>query len=66
MVVGLFAYRRKQMLRGLRELTGWPAGRAGAALGRAGIEQEVRVEAVTASALARLHAALVDDGWEPD
>ncbi len=66
LVVGLFGYRRKQMLRGVREFTGWPADRAAAALERAGIAQGVRVETVAPAALARLLAILVDDGWEAD
>lgn len=33
-VVGIFAYRRKQLVRALRELTGWSAEEAGACLAR--------------------------------
>ena len=46
LVVGLFGFRRKQMVRGLRELTGWDAARVEAALARAGIEPRVRPETV--------------------
>ena len=66
LVVGLFGFRRKQMGRGLRELTGWDAG-AGATRrsARAGIEPSVRPETVArrngSSALLR---ALVDGGWQ--
>ena len=37
LVVGLFGFRRKQMLRALREFTGWDAATAAAALGTAGL-----------------------------
>jgi 16S rRNA (adenine1518-N6/adenine1519-N6)-dimethyltransferase len=63
MVVGLFGFRRKQLLRGVRELTGWPAERAGAALSAAGIQPELRPEAVPPDGFVRLHHALVDAGW---
>lgn len=63
LVVGLFGFRRKQLLRGLRELTGWPAERAGAALAGAGIAPGLRPEALDPAAFVRLHAALVDAGW---
>ena len=38
LVVGLFGFRRKQLGRGLRELTGWDAERVEAALALAGID----------------------------
>jgi len=63
LVVGLFGFRRKQMVRALRELTGWPAERARAALERAGIAAEVRPEALPPEAFVRLQRALVDGGW---
>jgi 16S rRNA (adenine1518-N6/adenine1519-N6)-dimethyltransferase len=65
-VVGLFGYRRKQLARGLRELTGWDAGAVGRVLAAAGIEATVRPETLAPAAFARLHAALVDGGWRRD
>ena len=63
LVVGLFGFRRKQMARGLRELTGWSAERVEDALGRTGIETRVRPETVPPARLAALLRALVDGGW---
>jgi 16S rRNA (adenine1518-N6/adenine1519-N6)-dimethyltransferase len=66
MVVGLFGFRRKQLLRGLRELTGWPADRCGAVLDRAGLDPAARPETLAAGAFAELLAVLVDEGWTGD
>jgi 16S rRNA (adenine1518-N6/adenine1519-N6)-dimethyltransferase len=63
LVVGLFGFRRKQMGRGLRELTGWQSGRAAAALAEAGIAAGVRPEVLAPEAFVRLHRTLVDGGW---
>jgi 16S rRNA (adenine1518-N6/adenine1519-N6)-dimethyltransferase len=63
LVVGLFGFRRKQMLRGLRELTGWDAARVGEVLARAGLVATVRPETVSPAAYASLLRALVDGGW---
>jgi 16S rRNA (adenine1518-N6/adenine1519-N6)-dimethyltransferase len=63
LVVGLFGFRRKQIVRGLRELTGWGAERVEGALGRAGIEPRVRPETVPPARLAALLRGLVDGGW---
>ena len=63
LVVGLFGFRRKQLGRGLRELTGWTPDRAEAALGRAGIAPTDRPETVGPEAFAALLRALVDGGW---
>jgi 16S rRNA (adenine1518-N6/adenine1519-N6)-dimethyltransferase len=65
LVVGLFGFRRKQLLRGLRELTGWPAERCAAVLARAGADLTARPETLPPAAFAALHGALVDDGWVP-
>ena len=62
-VVGLFSFRRKQLLRGLRELTRWEAERAGGALRAAGIDPALRPEALAPPDFVRLHRALVDGGW---
>jgi 16S rRNA (adenine1518-N6/adenine1519-N6)-dimethyltransferase len=63
LVVGLFGFRRKQMLRGLREFTGWNAPRAGALLAAAGIPETVRPEVLSPGEFVQLHRALVDGGW---
>ena len=63
LVVGLFGFRRKQLGRGLRELTGWEADRVDAALARAGIDATGRPETVPPPAFAALLRALVDGGW---
>jgi len=63
---GLFGFRRKQLLRGVRELTGWDAGRAGAALARAGVGPTLRPEALAPGDFVRLHHVLVDGGWLGD
>jgi 16S rRNA (adenine1518-N6/adenine1519-N6)-dimethyltransferase len=66
LVVGLFGFRRKQMLRALRELTGWDPARARAILAASDIEDSVRPEAVRPQDFVRLHRVLVDGGWAPD
>ncbi len=63
LVVGLFGFRRKQLGRGLRELTGWEAARSEAALGMAGIAPSARPETVAPPAFAALLRSLVDAGW---
>jgi 16S rRNA (adenine1518-N6/adenine1519-N6)-dimethyltransferase len=63
LVVGLFGFRRKQLLRGLRELTGWPVARAAEALAHAGVEPTARPETLEPAAFLRLLAAVVDGGW---
>jgi 16S rRNA (adenine1518-N6/adenine1519-N6)-dimethyltransferase len=65
-VVGLFGYRRKQLVRGTRELTGWDAARAGRALAGAGVDGALRPEALDPAAFVRLHRALIDGGWLGD
>ena len=63
LVVGLFGFRRKQLGRGLRELTGWEPARAEAALDAAGLDATARPETVTPEGFAGLLRALVDAGW---
>ncbi|HET6837080.1 MAG TPA: 16S rRNA (adenine(1518)-N(6)/adenine(1519)-N(6))-dimethyltransferase RsmA [Gemmatimonadales bacterium] len=63
MVVGLFGYRRKQISRGLRELTGWDGGFVCSLLAKAEIVESVRPEVLTPADFVRLHHALVDGGW---
>jgi len=65
LVVGLFGFRRKQLLRGVRELTGWDAERAGTAVRAAGLDAAARPEVLSPQEFVRLHAALVDAGWRP-
>jgi 16S rRNA (adenine1518-N6/adenine1519-N6)-dimethyltransferase len=64
-VVGLFGFRRKQLVRAVRELTGWDGIRAGALLRRSGLTETARPEVLTPADFARLHRALVDGGWTP-
>ncbi|MGH7631119.1 MAG: 16S rRNA (adenine(1518)-N(6)/adenine(1519)-N(6))-dimethyltransferase RsmA [Gemmatimonadales bacterium] len=66
LVTGLFGFRRKQLLRGLRELTGWPAERCAAMLARAGLDPAARPETLAPLAFAALCGALVDAGWLGD
>jgi 16S rRNA (adenine1518-N6/adenine1519-N6)-dimethyltransferase len=63
LVVGLFGFRRKQLARGLRELTGWEPARVLEVLERVGIPAASRPEVVRPETFAALHRALVDGGW---
>ncbi len=63
LVVGLFGFRRKQMLRALREFTGWSPVRAGEVLAQAGVPETVRPEVLSPGEFVRLHRTLVDGGW---
>ena len=65
LVVGLFGFRRKQLARGLRELTGWEPVRVVALLGRLGVPAVARPEVLSPEAFAGLLRALVDGGWAP-
>lgn len=62
-VVGLFGFRRKQMLRGMRELTGWDAVRVGRLLEAAEIASTDRPEVLSPETFVVLHRVLVDGGW---
>jgi len=64
-VVGLFGFRRKQLVRAVRELTGWGGEVAGRAVASAGLDPTVRPEVLSPTEFLRLHAALVDGGWRP-
>jgi 16S rRNA (adenine1518-N6/adenine1519-N6)-dimethyltransferase len=66
LVVGLFGFRRKQLLRGLRELTGWTPDAAAAVLGHAGLDGAARPETLAVPQFAALLAAVVDAGWAGD
>jgi 16S rRNA (adenine1518-N6/adenine1519-N6)-dimethyltransferase len=66
LVVGLFGFRRKQLLRGLRELTGGTAERLAGLLREAGVDPTARPETLDPAAFVALHRALVDAGWGGD
>lgn len=63
LVVGLFGFRRKQILRALRELTGWDAARVGQLLEETETLPTVRPEVLSPETFVRLHRAVVDGGW---
>jgi 16S rRNA (adenine1518-N6/adenine1519-N6)-dimethyltransferase len=63
LVVGLFGFRRKQMGRGLRELTGWDAARVEKVLATIDVAPALRPEVLDPATFARLLRALVDGGW---
>lgn len=65
LVVGMFGFRRKQLARGLRELTGWESARVGATLEQVGLPAEIRPETLAPAQFAALLRALVDGGWAP-
>ena len=65
LVVGIFGFRRKQLLRGLRELTGWDPERVSAVLSHASLPGAVRPEVLSPGDFAVLLRALVDGGWTP-
>lgn len=56
-VVGLFGFRRKQLVRGLRELTGAPPPQALAWLATAGVAPETRPQELSPAEFARLFDA---------
>ena len=63
LVVGMFGFRRKQLARGLRELTGWEASRVAGLLAELGIRPEVRPEVLPPESFVALLRGLVDGGW---
>ena len=63
LVVGLFGFRRKQLQRGLRELTGWDAERVAGVIGGVGLDPTARPETVAPREYVRLLRSLVDGGW---
>jgi len=66
LVVGLFGFRRKQLLRALRELTGWPTERVTVALERAELIANCRAETLAPHGFQKLLQVLIDDGWTVD
>ncbi|MGH7527603.1 MAG: rRNA adenine N-6-methyltransferase family protein, partial [Gemmatimonadales bacterium] len=63
LVVGLFGFRRKQVIRGLRELTGWGVEAVEEVLRRTGIEGRARPETLPPAEFVALLRSLVDCGW---
>jgi 16S rRNA (adenine1518-N6/adenine1519-N6)-dimethyltransferase len=61
LVVGLFGFRRKQLLRALRELTAWDVDRTAAVLRRAELDERARPEVLTPAEFVRLHHLVVDE-----
>jgi len=62
-VTGMFGFRRKQLVRGLRELTGWDAERVAGVVGRLGLDPTARPEVLEPSQFVAIFRALVDGGW---
>jgi 16S rRNA (adenine1518-N6/adenine1519-N6)-dimethyltransferase len=60
LVVGLFGFRRKQLQRGLRELTGWDSERVAALLRGAELDRHARPEVLAPADFLRLHRGIVD------
>jgi 16S rRNA (adenine1518-N6/adenine1519-N6)-dimethyltransferase len=63
LVTGLFSARRKQLQRGVRQLTGWPAADVDARLAGLGIDGTRRPETLSPAEFVALHRTLVDAGW---
>jgi 16S rRNA A1518/A1519 N6-dimethyltransferase RsmA/KsgA/DIM1 with predicted DNA glycosylase/AP lyase activity len=57
-VVGLFGFRRKQLLRGLRELTDLPAETVLRVLDQVGLGSTMRPQELTPGQFILLHSAL--------
>lgn len=65
LVTGLFGARRKQLGRGVRQVTGWGADRTSAVLGAAGFDPTVRPEMLAPEEFVALHRLLVDERDAP-
>jgi 16S rRNA (adenine1518-N6/adenine1519-N6)-dimethyltransferase len=63
-VTGLFGFRRKQIGRGLRELTRWSPERVEGVLRAMDIAPMVRPETLSPATFVGLHHAMIDAGWE--
>lgn len=63
LVTGLFGFRRKQLVRGLRELTGWPPDRVAPLLAGLGLDPKARPEVLEPAEFVALFRQLVDGGW---
>lgn len=62
-VTGLFGFRRKQLVRGLRELTGWPPERVMPLVERLGLDPAARPEVLEPAQFVMIFRQLVDGGW---
>jgi len=62
LVTALFSARRKQLGRGVRQVTGWEADRVIATLQSAGFDPRQRPEVLTPEQFVVLHRVLVDGG----
>ena len=60
LVVSLFGVRRKQIKRGLREVTGRSTEAVGAILSQSGISPTVRPETLSPEVWVRLYHAVID------
>lgn len=63
LVTGMFGFRRKQLVRGLRELTGWSADRVADVVARLGLEPAARPEVLEPAEFVAILRELVDGGW---
>lgn len=63
LVTGLFAARRKQVQRGIRQLTGWEGPRVERLLAGLGADPVRRPETLSPQEFVALFRALVDGGW---
>jgi 16S rRNA (adenine1518-N6/adenine1519-N6)-dimethyltransferase len=63
MVTGLFGFRRKQLGRALRELTGWSQDWAAETLTRQQLDPKTRPETLHPDQFVRLFRVLVDSDW---
>lgn len=63
LVTMLFAARRKQLQRGLRQVTGWGSERVNALLGRLAIDGTRRPETLSVPEFLAVLRGIVDGGW---
>jgi 16S rRNA (adenine1518-N6/adenine1519-N6)-dimethyltransferase len=61
-VTGLFGFRRKQLVRGIRELTGWPAIRVQTMLESLKVATSDRPEMLAPATFVALYRSLIDGG----
>lgn len=62
-VVGMFGFRRKQVLRGLRELSGWGADRVSPVLGGLRLPESTRPQELSPQRFVELFGAMVGAGY---